>query len=126
MVIRLSCMLMLIILVTLHSTVISNLAANHHISADDTKLLISFSALDFSHNITYLENTIANVFKWMTSNLLSLNPSKTEFLIFGLSQQLFKLNNPTMHLPNNGILLPVDYARNLGIIFDYKCGIYCF
>jgi len=54
----------------------------------------------------------------MSSNFLSLNPSKTEFLIFGLPQQLSKLNNPTIHLTNNVILLPVDSARNLGVIFD--------
>jgi len=54
----------------------------------------------------------------MSSNFLSLNPSKTEFLIFCLPQQLSKLNNPTIHLPNNVILSPVDYARNLGVIFD--------
>jgi len=52
---------------------------------------------------------------------LSLNPSKTEFLIIGLPQQLSKLNNPTIHLSNNVILSPVDSARNLGIIFDQIC-----
>jgi len=30
-------------------------------------------------------------------NFRPLNPSKTEFLIFGLPQQLSKLNNPTIH-----------------------------
>jgi len=30
----------------------------------------------------------------ISSNFLSLNPSKTEFLVFGLPQQLSKLNNP--------------------------------
>jgi len=54
----------------------------------------------------------------MSSNFLSLNPSKSEFLIFSLPQQLSKLNNPTIHLPNNVILSPVDSARNLGVIFD--------
>jgi len=86
--------------------------------ADDTQHLSSFSALDFSHDITHLENTITNVSNWMSSNFLSLNPSKTEFLIFGLPQQLSKLNNPTIHLPNNVILSPVDSACNLGVIFD--------
>jgi len=82
------------ILYTTHlSTVISNSAANHHLYADDTQLLISFSALDYSHNITHLENTLANVSNWMSANFLPLNPSKTEFLIFGLSQKLSKLNN---------------------------------
>jgi len=40
------------------STVKSNSSANHHLYADDTQLLLSFSALDFSHNITHLENTL--------------------------------------------------------------------
>jgi len=53
----------------------------------------------------------------MSSNVLSLNPSKTEFLIFGLPQ-LSKLNNPTIHPPNNVILSPVDSGRNLGVIFE--------
>jgi len=54
----------------------------------------------------------------LSSNFLSLNPSKTEFLIFGLPQQLAKLNNPTIHLPNIVILSPVDSACNLGVIYD--------
>ena len=54
----------------------------------------------------------------MSSNFLSLNPSKTEFLIIGLPQQLSKLVNPTIHLPDNVTLTPVDSARNLGVIFD--------
>jgi len=33
------------------------ISPNHHLYADDTQLLISFSVLDFSHNITQLENT---------------------------------------------------------------------
>jgi len=35
----------------------------------------------------------------MSSNFLSLHPSNTEFLIFGLPHQLTRLNNPTIHLP---------------------------
>jgi len=101
------------------STFTSTSSANHQLYADDTQLLLSFSAQDFSHNITHLENTIANVANWMSSNFLSFNPSKTEFLIFGLpSQKLSKLNNPTIHLTNNVILSPIDSARNLGVIFD--------
>jgi len=84
--------------------VISNSAANHHLYTDDTQLLLIFSALDFSHNITHLENTTTNVSNWMSSNCLSLYPFKTEFLIFDLSQQLSKLNNLTIRLPNNVLL----------------------
>jgi len=76
--------------------------------------------MDFSLNlnIPHLENTIANVSNWISSNFLSLNLSKTEFLIFGLPQQLSGLNNPTNNLPNNIILSLVDTAHNLGVVFD--------
>jgi len=110
--------LLFILYTTPLSTVISNSSANHQLYADDTQLFLSFSALNFSHNIIHLENTITNVANRMSSNFLSLNPSKTEFLIFGLPQQFSKLNNLTIHLPNNVILSPADSARNLGVIFD--------
>jgi len=83
-----------------------------------TILEFFFSALDFSHNITHLENNIANISNGMYSNFLSLNPFQTEFLIFGLPQQLSKLNIPTIHLPNNFILLSVDSAHNLGVMLS--------
>jgi len=57
----------------------------------------------------------------MSTNILSLKPSKTEFLIFDLPQQLSKLNNYTTLLPSNVILSSVDSARDLGIIFDKIC-----
>jgi len=98
------------------STIISDSATDHHLYADDTQLFLSFSAVDLSQNITHLENTIANVSNWLSSNFLTLNPSKTEFLIFGLPQQLSELYIPTIHLPNN--VLPVESARDLGVIFD--------
>jgi len=81
-------------------------------------MILNFSShsQDFSHNITHLENTITKL--WMSSNFLSFNSSKTEFLIFGLPQQFSKLNTPTIYQPNNVILSPVDSARKLGVIFD--------
>jgi len=87
--------------------------------------LFSFSALDFSHNITHIENTITNVANWMSSNFLSLNPSKPEFLIFGLLQQLSKLNNPipfiylTMSYSQLLVssVLKICYLRNISLIF---------
>ena len=85
--------------------------------ADDIQLYISFSAADLSYNIVHLEQTVSNVNNWMSSNFLSPNPSKTEFLI-GLPKQLEKLNHPTIYLPNDAIFSPIDSARNLGVIFD--------
>ena len=110
--------LLFILYTTPLSTVISNSSANHHLYADDTQLFLSFSAASYSHNIAHLETAISSVANWMSTNFLTLNPSKTEFLIIGLPQQLSKLNSPTLRLPNNVTLSPVDSARNLGVILD--------
>jgi hypothetical protein len=76
----------------------------------ESQLYMSFSATEFCQNISHPENTISMAQKWMSSNFLSLNPSKTEFLIIGLWQQLAKLNHPTICLPNSVTLCPVKSA----------------
>jgi len=54
----------------------------------------------------------------MSFNLLSLNQSKTEFLLIGLPTQLTQLSEPTHLMPSNAIITPTSSARNLGVIFD--------
>jgi len=46
----------------------------------------------------------------MTAILLTLNSSKTEFLLIGLSKQLAKIHNSSLSTTHT--------ARNLGFIFD--------
>jgi len=46
----------------------------------------------------------------MTDDLLTLNSSKTEFLLIGLKQQLAKIHNSSLNTTHS--------ARNLGFIFD--------
>jgi len=43
-----------------------------------------YIAPDFSQNVSHLETTIDSVSTGMSANLLSLNQSKTEFLLIGL------------------------------------------
>jgi hypothetical protein len=97
------------------STYFSKSSANHHLYVDDTQLYLSFSAAGFSR-LNAL--AISNVSNCMSANFLTLDPSKTEFLVIGLSQQLSMFKSPTIHLPNNVTLTPVDSARNLGVILD--------
>src|SRR5664279_1519994 len=94
------------------------LIINHHLYADDTQLYISFSSLDFTSNILKLQDTISKVSTWMSSNMLSLNQSKTEFLLIGLPKQLSKISNPIIQMPSGVSLSAVSSARNLGVIFD--------
>jgi len=48
---------------------------------------------------------------------LSLNQSKTEFLLIGLPAQLSKICYPSLLMPSNVTITPAQSARNLDI-FD--------
>jgi len=78
------------------SLVLIRLSSNHYLYADDRLLdnLISQLWISLITSLTLKTLCVSN---WMSSNFLSLNPSKTKFLIFGLPQ-LSKLNNPTIHV----------------------------
>ena len=110
--------LLFILYTTPLSSIISQSPVNHKLYADDTQLFISFCAKEFDQNIKLLEQTISNISAWMASNFLSLNPTKTEFLLLGLPAQLAKINNPTLTVSSDTTLKPVSHARNLGVIFD--------
>ena len=51
----------------------------------------------------------------MTANLLTLNPSKIDFMLIGLHQQL---SNTSLSLPSTHPILPCTSARNLEFTFD--------
>jgi hypothetical protein len=100
------------------SSILSATSVSHHLYADDTQLFISFLPSNFSTSINHLQSSISQVSIWMSANLLSLNPSKTEFLIFGNPIQLSKLSSPSLEINSTTIIQPVSSARNLGILFD--------
>ena len=80
--------LLFVIYTTPLSTLVSPLSLNHHLYADDTQLFLSFHPLHFHSNISQLQNALQQISSWMTANLLTLNSSKTEFLLIGHKHQL--------------------------------------
>ena len=54
----------------------------------------------------------------MSSNYLTLNPSKTEFLLIGLPQQTSKIVKPSLSLATTKPITSSLSANNLGFIFD--------
>ena len=68
------------------------MSLNHHLYAD-TQLFLSFHPSEFHSNITHLQNALQQISSWITANLLTLNSSKTEFLLIGLKQQLSKIHD---------------------------------
>ena len=91
------------------STLISSQSLDHHLYADDTQLFFSFYPPDFHSSISHLQTALQEISSWMTANLLTLNSSKTEFLLkfSSLKQQLAKIQT----------LSTTHSSRNLGFIF---------
>jgi len=92
------------------STLISSLSLNQHLYADNTQLFFSFYPANFESSITHLQNALHQICSLMTANLLTLNSSKTEFLLIGLKKQLDKIYNSSLNTTHS--------ACNLGFIFD--------
>src|SRR5437899_13034949 len=53
-----------------------------------------------------------------TANFLALNPSKTEFMLFGTPQQLVKLNDVCLSISPDISITPASSVKNLGVVFD--------
>ena len=86
--------------------------------AEDNQPFVSFLISEFFSKIAHLQTTVDLVSQWMSSNLLSLSQSKTEFLLVGLPVQLTKILKPSLLMPSNAIITQTSSERNLGVIFD--------
>lgn len=99
------------------STLFVNSPVSFHLYADDTQIYISFSASDSTQNLSILSSTLDQVYSWLTANRLSVNPSKTEYLLIGTPQQRSKVSSSSINFHSTP-LSPSSSARNLGIIFN--------
>ena len=100
------------------SSLISASSISHLLYANDTQFFKSFVPKNFSSAINNPQSTITLISSWMSSNYLTLNPSKTEFLLIGLPQQTSKIVNPSLSLPTTIPIIPSLSAKNLDFIFD--------
>ena len=95
---------------------------NFDLFADDTNILYSHKNLKFLENVMNFE--LNNVFQWLTSNKLTLNLNKSNFVIFHPYQKrlpfasniriLFTKTNMLMYLECKG------RVKYLGVLIDYK------
>ena len=66
----------------LHSIISKNPGLRCHFYADDTLIYLSFSPELASSAFTSIEIRIKDIFSWVIGNKLSVNPDKTEYLLF--------------------------------------------
>ena len=90
--------------------------------ADDSQNYLSFrpikDILTPQRNCTErLEKCLTEVWTWMKYNFLKLKDSKTEFIVFGVHQQLSKVHDITVTLGDDTIH-ETPVVRNLGMFFD--------
>ena len=90
--------------------------------ADDSQNYLSFRPI--KDDITpqkactdCLETCLKEVRQWMKFNFLKLNDSKTEFIIFGVHQQLAKVQHISIKIGDD-IIENVPAVCNLGMHFD--------
>ena len=74
----------------------SSLDKHRAIMGPDSALFFSFYPSVFDSSITHLQDSLQKISSCMTAKLLTLNSSKTEFLLVGLPQQLAKINTSSL------------------------------
>src|SRR6266536_5425008 len=98
------------LLFTLHTTPLFHLLHQQslpfHLYADDTQIYLSFSAPDSTTALNNISLFLTTVHFWFTANMLSINPSKPEFLLIGTPQQRKRVLNPSSPLKAPKSLLP--------------------
>lgn len=85
--------------------------------ADDTTLLYSLNT-SLSHTYNYVDTLnleLNNIIKWLNANKLSLNISKTKFMVFSMPQK--HVNIPDLQI-NGTSIESVDTFNFLGITID--------
>ena len=92
------------------SQIFTKAMISYHLYADDTQIYISFSPHQSHDSLSLLSSTLDEVYAWLTSNRLSVNLSKTEFLIIGNPQQRNKIQSSLIVFCGN-VISPSESAR---------------
>ena len=85
-----------------------------HFYADDTQIYLSFSP-EVTTVFSLIESCIRDIFPCMVANKLSVNPNKTEYLLF--NPKNFNKPNYSINIDSN-IISPTNSAKNLGVVIQ--------
>ena len=84
--------------------------------ADDTHL--TFAAKTVSNIDSNLNEDLSRVNKWLTANKLTLNTSKTEFMLIGSRQSLSTFDtSPSLEI-DGATVSQVTFTKSLGVYID--------
>ena len=85
--------------------------------ADD--ICVNIASENLNELLTDLKNELESISNWVRINKLSLNTSKSEYMVIGHRRQLNKVNTDLSDLVlNNEVIKRVDKTKYLGINID--------
>ena len=84
--------------------------------ADDTHITYASADLHLMHSS--LHRDLSNIHKWLLCNKLTLNSTKTEFMLIGSRQKLSTLSESLELLIDNIPLKQVSTTKSPGILID--------
>ncbi|KAL0879390.1 hypothetical protein ABMA27_003151 [Loxostege sticticalis] len=109
------------ILYILYSTDIIQCIKNcrHHLYADDLQMYLSFDPGDHASAVTRVNEDLERIHDWCGHNCLTLNPKKSQLMLFGTPGKISLLSDTNLGIHINGEPIErVEKTRNLGLIFD--------
>ena len=102
------------------SAIIASYGLCYHFYVDNTQLYVTFNHKDWNslcQNLKRLENCIANIRQWTSTNMLKLNDDKTEVLY--IASPCFQKSMPSESSQiGDTAVSQARIARNIGVIFD--------
>ena len=89
----------------------------YHVYADDTQLYVSFKCKQPLEAILKLNSCLADIRRWMITNTLKINDSKTEFIVFRSPQLKCDLSGLSVNV-GDIMFTQSSKMRDLRVIFD--------
>ena len=89
----------------------------YHVYADDTQLYISFKCEQPLKSISKVNSCLSDIRRWMITNKLKINDSKTEFIVFRSPQLRCDLSGLSVNVGESQIMQSLK-VRDLGVTFD--------
>lgn len=99
---------------------ISSFGINHQQYADDTLVYTCIPSTNFAGSVLDFEHALSTLCLWCASNGLSVNPSKSEAIIFSTRPRLLKLKNSNLNSVKvlDSTISISDSIKTLGVTLD--------
>jgi len=94
--------------------------------ADDVDTSLTLASTDIEQTNYRLNHDLSNVYEWLSANKLTLNMTKTGFMLIASRKKLSQfMESPSLTINENAIE-QVTYAKSLGVYVDQNINWECY